>query len=236
MNKLEPKWSVPAGSDSIVLSSGLTAAEKQVRNTAILVALLIHIALVVVVFPKAPPPEAPKVKTPDIIRVLVKPPERDEVEAVDLIKPKPRIPVPDPDPLDPEPLAVIEPDPGDVPYIERGWIDPGVLEPPEPDRIFNADTWGLVNPVYDMAQLQRNVHYPELGVASRLSGFVVVEMILRADGTVDAAQVIGGDLKPYSWFCNEALRAVRRLEFEPGHFHGRPVDVQMRVTIHFKFR
>ena len=41
MNKLEPKWSVPAGSDSIVLSSGLTAAEKQVRNTAILVALLI---------------------------------------------------------------------------------------------------------------------------------------------------------------------------------------------------
>ena len=58
----------------------------------------------------------------------------------------------------------------------------------------------------------------------------------QADGTVDAAQVVGGDLKPYSWFCNEAVRAVRRLEFEPGHLNDRPVDVRMHVTIHFRFR
>lgn len=235
MNKLESRWSVSEGSDCIVLSSGLTAAEKQVRNTAMLVALLIHIALVYVVFPKAPPPAVPKVKPKPPVRIVMPLKEMEKLPDVILEPRVERIPVPDPTPDLEERMVPVDVN-GEVPLGTPPWIPESAVTPPEPEGVFNPNTEGLVKPVYDMGQLQRNVHYPELGVASRLSGFVVVEMILRADGTVDGAQVIGGDLEPYSWFCNEAVRAVRRLSFEPGQFNDRPVDVRMHVTIHFRFR
>jgi len=234
MNKLVPNWSVPTGSQSVPLVSELTPEEKRTRNMAILIALLVHLALVYVVFPKTSPPIIDPQPPDQPIRPIIVPPEPDPVKPWDQEVIHPRIPVPDPTPEDVEPIVpIVINDANDKPVAP--WIPEGALKPPPiEDEEFLQGQKGLVNPLYDMAALQRSVRYPPLGVSSGLEGFVVVEMVLRKEGTVDHARVTGGSLKDFQWFCNAAVDAVRKMTFTPGQWNGNPVDVRLSVTIHFK--
>jgi TonB family protein len=73
--------------------------------------------------------------------------------------------------------------------------------------------------------------YSEAARRDRISGIVILELLVGKDGRVRDAVV----LKPLPDGLSEAaLAAVRQWEFEPGTLNGVPVDVVFNVTTNFK--
>ncbi|NOZ12362.1 MAG: energy transducer TonB [Acidobacteria bacterium] len=209
-------------------------AEEDSRNfkIALLVAILAHVLLLWVVLPgnssdvkgERIHPQKP------LVRIILKVPPKDSLDIL-VMKPHSRlVPVPDPTPEDPEPAVSIN-------AVNKSTVPVNDFIPDDnvPDNIDPLDihTAGLTAPVYSMAQLQRNVVYPPLGITAGLHGYVVVQAVLNRDGTVTDVKVIGGTLKGFG-FPEAAKSAVRKLAFRPGFYHGRPVSVVMNLTIHFR--
>ena len=221
-------------------NSGLPAtwameAEADSHNLkiALLAAIMIHILLLWVIFPGGSTAMGTKlrpVKEPPV-RIILKAPPEDPLDILVIKEHSALVPVPDPTPLDPEPpVSVTAITASDVPDSDF-YYDPTVPEIKTVDK----DTEGLINPVYEVAQLQRNVVYPPLGIKARMQGYVVVQAVLNRDGTVSDVKVIGGTLNGLG-FPEAAEMAVRKLRFSPGTIYGNPVNVVMRLTIHFRLR
>lgn len=73
------------------------------------------------------------------------------------------------------------------------------------------------------------VYPPEL-LRNRITGEVVVQFVVRPDGSVDRAFV---ERSTNPGFDEAALRAVRRWRFTPPERDGQAVSVRMRVAIPF---
>ncbi len=75
--------------------------------------------------------------------------------------------------------------------------------------------------------------YPSKGLAERLQGYVIVEAVLRKDGTMSDMVVLrelgGGELG----FEEASLAALEQWKFEPGQVDGKPADVRMTIKIDF---
>lgn len=66
-----------------------------------------------------------------------------------------------------------------------------------------------------------------------IEGDVVLEIVVRADGTVGEVRVVqglGGGLN------RNAIQAVKQWRFSPARRHGTPVDVMVEVAVAFKLR
>jgi protein TonB len=75
--------------------------------------------------------------------------------------------------------------------------------------------------------------YPDEARRRAIQGEVVVEVVVRRDGSVGEARII----RRLSAALDErALRAVRQWRFEPGKYHGSPVDVAVEVVVEFRLR
>jgi TonB family protein len=75
--------------------------------------------------------------------------------------------------------------------------------------------------------------YTEDARRQNLEGEVVLEIVVRHDGTVGEARVIkglGGGLE------RRAIDAVRQWRFSPARRHGTPVDVIVEVAVEFNLR
>jgi TonB family protein len=73
--------------------------------------------------------------------------------------------------------------------------------------------------------------YPELAKQSRLSGLVILEVVIDHTGNVTDVRV----LKPLPFGLTEsAVDAVKQWHFEPATLHGKAVDVIFNLTINFK--
>jgi TonB family protein len=73
--------------------------------------------------------------------------------------------------------------------------------------------------------------YPEEAMRERIQGSVVLEVVVRADGTPDVLRVVEPiDRGPLD---REAARAVRQWRFLPGRRNGVPVDVLVTVVVDF---
>lgn len=75
--------------------------------------------------------------------------------------------------------------------------------------------------------------YTEEARRSGLEGDVVLEIIVRRDGTVGEVKVVqglGGGLE------RRAIEAVRQWRFSPARRYGTPVDVVVEVAVEFKLR
>ncbi|MAO65117.1 MAG: energy transducer TonB [Balneola sp.] len=82
-----------------------------------------------------------------------------------------------------------------------------------------------------MAELQRNVTYPEMARNAGIEGRVTVQFIVNEQGDVENPRVVRG----IGGGCDEeALKAVKQAEFEPGMQRGRPVRVQYSLSINFR--
>ncbi len=201
---------------------------------ALLAAILVHILLLWVVLPGSSSSFENKGfqhKKPPV-RILLKTPPENSLDVLVVKAHSELVPVPDPTPEDPEPVISINAvNESTVP------VDNFIPDDNAPDNVDPLDihTQGLMAPVYSMAQLQRNVVYPLLGVTAGLQGYVVVQAVLNRDGTVTDVKVIGGTLKGFG-FPEAAKSAVRKLAFRPGFYHGRPVSVVMNLTIHFRLK
>ena len=74
--------------------------------------------------------------------------------------------------------------------------------------------------------------YPAAAKSARVSGVVIVEATIGADGKVIDAKV----LRSVPMLDQAALDAVRQWEFTPTLLNGAPVPVVMTVTINFKLQ
>ena len=77
--------------------------------------------------------------------------------------------------------------------------------------------------------------YPEKAVKLSIQGYVIVEAILKSDGTVGNVKVIQSLGKDKLGFNTAAVDAVKQWEFIPGKKDGVPVDVKMTLKIDFLF-
>jgi len=74
--------------------------------------------------------------------------------------------------------------------------------------------------------------YPAAAKSARVSGVVIVEATIGADGKVIDAKV----LRSVPMLDQAALDAVKQWEFTPTLLNGKPVPVVMTVTINFKLQ
>ena len=70
--------------------------------------------------------------------------------------------------------------------------------------------------------------YPPIAQTARIEGDVVVDAVIRGDGTVSDVTVLRSTNKLFEPACIEAVREWR---FTPG-----PRDVVLTVTVHFTLR
>lgn len=73
--------------------------------------------------------------------------------------------------------------------------------------------------------------YPEMAKKSGLSGVVILELIIKEDGSVSDVRVV----KPLPLGLDQAaLDAVRQWTFKPAMKDGQPIEVLFNITINFK--
>lgn len=72
-------------------------------------------------------------------------------------------------------------------------------------------------------------HYPASARAKKLSGTVIIEIIVGETGTVIRTQVLDGEPP----FVASALEAVRRWRYQPVIIGGRSVRWRSKVSLHF---
>jgi len=208
--------------------------DRENRKKALLTALIAALILI-----WAPLPSVGRTLPP-----ATQPDKPDPSHAV--IKAKPHQPILD-TPLQerrskrtPMPADMVEPRPEiemTTPEIE---IEPTIatsdalFEPAAPPtrrtQLFEADAADLKQPVI----LERvKPEYPRLGAHAGMTGSVVLEAVMRADGTIDQIRVIRGIARGRLGFEEAAIKALKEWRFKPGLYRGQPVDVRLNVRIDF---
>jgi TonB family protein len=82
-----------------------------------------------------------------------------------------------------------------------------------------------------LAALQEEITYPKLARKAGIEGRVFVKFVVGTDGAVQNPTVTRGVHKLLN---EEALRAVKKITFEPGRQRGKPVRVQMSLPVTFQ--
>jgi protein TonB len=75
--------------------------------------------------------------------------------------------------------------------------------------------------------------YTEEARRRNLAGEVVLEIVVRSDGSVGDVRVMRG---LGAGLDHRAVDAVRQWRFSPARRHGTPVDVMVEVAVEFKLR
>jgi protein TonB len=124
-----------------------------------------------------------------------------------------KIPKPDPRPDEPEPVKAPPPAPPEPPA-------PAPLQQTGPIRVSAGQGPGLIKKV--------EPRYPPFAQSARIEGNVVVDAVIRKDGTVSDVTVLRSTSKVFDQAC---IDAVRQWRFTPGH-----QDVVLTVTVNFTLR
>jgi len=192
------------------------ALDRRRVGIAVAVALVFHVVVMVAKVPNwGPAPvrlDAPKQQAMQV--KFLKPPAPPKVER----KPEPpkpkRIPRPDPTPDLPEPEVAPEPPPAP----EQVEIAPP--EPAGPVRVAPGQGPGLIKRV--------EPQYPPMARAARMEGTVVVDAVIRKDGSVSDVQIVKSSNQ---LFNDPTIDAVRQWRFTPFQY-----DVVLTVTVTFVLR
>jgi TonB family protein len=71
--------------------------------------------------------------------------------------------------------------------------------------------------------------YPELALAQRVQGPVLLEVRIRPDGAVEEVNLVSGP----PLLAEAAVAAVRQWRFKPQRVNGRAVEMETRITLKF---
>jgi protein TonB len=196
-------------------------------------ALVLHIVVMLINFPEMKKAVVPQKQSKVIVvKKYVPPPPQVERRQVVQRRLTRRVPVPDPTPDEPEPIREPEPDiepeplPPDVEFVI------GVPEPPPPSGPLLAGVGDVTNPVL-IPESKIEPEYPELARVARLEGNVILQAIIRSDGTVGDVQVLRTN-RPNMGFEDAAVAAVQQWRYQPATQNGRPVEVYFTVFVEFK--
>jgi protein TonB len=77
------------------------------------------------------------------------------------------------------------------------------------------------------------LEYPAAAAKNHTKGYVVVNLLIGKDGSVELAKVIASS--PAGVFDNAALRGVRSWRFAPAKYKGNPVKVWAKQKVRFDF-
>ena len=200
-------------------------------------AVLVHAAVMLVQLPEISSP----VHRQDADRYLVvkkytpPPPTVEERPTAPRQKIVRKVPLPDPTPDDPEPIREPEPEilPDPIPEdVEILLGEPEPFAPPPPAEPVLAGVAGVTSPLL-IPESKLKPEYPELARAARIEGNVVLQAVIRKDGTVDEICVLRCT-KEHVGFDHAAIEAVTHWRYEPATQNGRPVDCYFTVLVNFE--
>jgi protein TonB len=77
------------------------------------------------------------------------------------------------------------------------------------------------------------LEYPPAAAKKHIKGYVVVNLLIGKDGSVELAKVIASS--PAGVFDQAALRGVRSWRFAPAKYKGNPVKVWAKQKVRFDF-
>lgn len=111
------------------------------------------------------------------------------------------------------------------------------LPPPPPDEEEEEDFFVAVEQmpqlIGGLAELQKKIRYPDRARKAGIEGRVIVQFIVTENGTVENPRVIRG----IGGGCDEeAVKAVKTAQFEPGRQRGNAVRVQYSLPIVFRLQ
>lgn len=81
--------------------------------------------------------------------------------------------------------------------------------------------------------LQQRIQYPELARRAGIEGTVFMQFVVDENGNVSELQCVRD---PGGGTCEEAKRAIRESQFEPGRQRGRAVKVRFSLPVRFRLR
>ncbi len=113
--------------------------------------------------------------------------------------------------------------------IWSGIAAPAVEALPSPDEFIAVE----LEPRYEMADLQRNLVYPEDARRNNIEGLVLVRALVSASGTVKSVQI---DMCDHPSLCDAARNAVLPLKMQPAMQEGKPVAVWIQIPIMFRLQ
>ena len=196
-------------------------AQRRIITRALAAAVVLHATILVAKMPDwgpdpvrvdAPAEQAMKVQ---FLRPPPPPPKAPPKPPEPVTK---KIPRPDPTPDEPEPIKAPPPPP--QPSPSPAPPSPAPAEQMGPIRVSPGQGPGLIKKV--------EPRYPPIAQAARLEGTVVVDAVIRKDGSVSDVTILSSTNKMFEQAC---IDAVRQWRFTPG-----PQDVVLTVTVTFKLR
>jgi len=197
------------------------------------VAVLAHVVLFVANLPSiaGSAPKVPEKQPPIVVlrhfTYTIPPTPPPEVS----VRPPPqRIPVPDPDPLDNEPIRSDE---VFVPAFEPSdRVSMVGLQVPEPPPEVVEPTMVRVGGEFKAPRRIVTVEpvYPEIARRAHKEGVVILSLVIGISGKVESIDVLRG--LPFG-LTEAAVEAARQWVFEPSTYNGNPVAVQYDLTVRF---
>jgi protein TonB len=222
------------------------APETGVKITALCIAVVLHASALLLNLPtlKSSTGNPRAHAGPIVVKKYVPPPPRSRAARRTLEKKEltRKIPVPDPTPDYPEPIreARVEVEP--EPFEPAGdGVLLGVPRPPSGPTAGPGGT-GRGEPVLAGAggvTLPQRIEesyvrpaYPELARLARVEANVVLQAVIRRDGTVDETEVLRCTRLGFG-FEEAAVDAVRQWRYRPATQGGVPVDVYFTILVDF---
>ena len=77
------------------------------------------------------------------------------------------------------------------------------------------------------------MQYPDDALKKKIKGYVVVNLLIDVDGSIEAAKVIQSS--PAGVFDAAALSGIRSWRFAPGKYQGKPVKVWAKQKVRYDF-
>ena len=77
------------------------------------------------------------------------------------------------------------------------------------------------------------MQYPDDALKKKIKGYVVVNLLIDVDGSIEAAKVLQSS--PPGVFDAAALSGIRSWRFAPGKYQGKPVKVWAKQKVRFDF-
>lgn len=256
---LRPYNTVRLASDPYnIFEDSSSADDRRALRVAVFVAIVFHIILFVIRFATVHLSAVPENKQLITLRNIVGPPSvagggqtKSAPKKLEVPKPKPQpMPFPDPTPDEPEPLYEIVPDPAPEIVAQVGSVLSigEVIGPPGPGGYGGNNKGPGVGPgpggpgdgVYSIGGgvrapvpiMQPLPPYTEDARKARIEGLVLIQAVVRKDGSVDSFKVVRGlghglDESTINTIAN-------KWRFKPGTLNGAPVDVQANIEVSFR--
>ena len=165
-------------------------------------------------------------------RIVLKTPPVKPVEQVATKEKKAKkVPMPDLTPLDPDPIIAATEIPPDPEMLVTDEWEIGIPEgPPQVEQVAMVGDAGVDPPIFTK---RVSPNYPSEAVEIRLQGYVVLQAVLKKDGTVDDIEILRGLGRGKFGFEQAAITSLKQWQFLPGKVNGKPEDVRMNLRVDF---